>query len=46
VIDGNTELPNAMVPKVGDIVEIKDDEGDCIADALEIDEVDEQPEVN
>jgi hypothetical protein len=46
VIDGDTELPNAMLPKVGDIVEIKDDEGDGIADALEIDEVDEQPELN
>jgi len=38
VIDGLTALPNDALPNVGDTVEIKDDNGDGIADSIEIDD--------
>jgi hypothetical protein len=37
-IDGNTELPNGIVPSIGDNVEVKDDDGDGIADEIELED--------
>jgi len=38
VINGSTYLPNNTLPNVGDIVEIEDNNGNGIADSIEIDD--------